>query len=215
MTWTKIGDEFGDQCWKLSDAAFRLHTEALVWSNRKHLDGRLDKDEMRLWAKRPEAADTLVGLGWWEDHGDHYQIVSHLGWQRTAAQWLHQSEVNKANQARRKTKRGKNSAKPSDESSDGSSDKPPIGNVSDKDGSSDRPPNNGSFNDSFNDSFNERDWTGQDRTGLLQEGVQQNGSVQNESGSPSLHCKFCSTELQPDQRNRGYCSADECLSEAW
>ena len=41
MTWTKLGDEYGDQCWKLSDSAHRLHTEALVWSNRRHLDGRL------------------------------------------------------------------------------------------------------------------------------------------------------------------------------
>jgi hypothetical protein len=106
MTWTKLGDEYGDQAWKLSDAAFRLHTEALVWSNRRHLDGRLDKDEMRLWAKRPEAAELLVTEGWWTDEGDYFQIVYHLGWQRTAAQWLHQSEVNKANQAKRKARRG-------------------------------------------------------------------------------------------------------------
>jgi len=106
MTWTKLGDEYGDHCWKLTDAAFRLHTEALVWSNRRHLDGRLAKDEMRLWAKRPEAADVLVAEGWWTDEGDYFQIVYHLGWQRTAAQWLHQSEVNKANQAKRKSRRG-------------------------------------------------------------------------------------------------------------
>ena len=43
MTWTKLGDEYGGECWELSDAAFRLHIEGLVWSNGKALDGRLAK----------------------------------------------------------------------------------------------------------------------------------------------------------------------------
>ena len=30
VTWTKLGDEFGDECWTLSDKAFRLHTEGLL-----------------------------------------------------------------------------------------------------------------------------------------------------------------------------------------
>jgi hypothetical protein len=120
MTWTKLGDEYGDQCWKLSDAAMRLHTEALVWSNRRHIDGRLDKDEMRQWAKRPEAATELVAYGWWSDEGDHYLIVYHLGWQRTAEEWLKQSEVNKANRAKGKARPVKR--KPINESSDESSD---------------------------------------------------------------------------------------------
>jgi hypothetical protein len=29
--WTKLGDEFGDATWNLSDAAFRTHVEALMW----------------------------------------------------------------------------------------------------------------------------------------------------------------------------------------
>ncbi len=41
MTWTKLGDEFGDECWTLSDAAYRLHVDGLVWSNRKGTDGQL------------------------------------------------------------------------------------------------------------------------------------------------------------------------------
>lgn len=120
MTWTKLGDEYGDQCWKLSDAAARLHTEALVWSNRRHIDGRLNKDEMRQWAKRPEAAAELVSYGWWTDEGDHYLIVYHLGWQRTAQEWLKQSEVNKANRAKGKARPVK--PKPIDEPSDEPSD---------------------------------------------------------------------------------------------
>ncbi|MGC7224587.1 hypothetical protein RBA13_22790, partial [Mycobacteroides abscessus subsp. massiliense] len=38
MTWTKLSDDYGDDCWRLSDAAFRTHTEGLCWSNRKLLD---------------------------------------------------------------------------------------------------------------------------------------------------------------------------------
>ena len=30
MTWTKTGDEFADECWTLSDAAYRLHLRVLL-----------------------------------------------------------------------------------------------------------------------------------------------------------------------------------------
>jgi hypothetical protein len=122
MTWTKLGDEFRGHCWQLPDSAFRLHAEGLIWSNDKHLDGRLAKDEMRLWAKRPEAADDLVAVGFWEDHGDHYQIIIHQGWQRTAAEWFHQSSVNARNRRKGKTRPVRPKDESSDESSDGSSD---------------------------------------------------------------------------------------------
>ncbi|WP_156738015.1 hypothetical protein [Mycobacterium scrofulaceum] len=97
MTWTKTGDEFADECWTLTDAAYRLHHEGLTWSNRKGTEGQLAKDDMRRWAKRPEAAEELVSVGWWEDHGQHYQIVHHLGYQRTREQVAHQSLVNAKN----------------------------------------------------------------------------------------------------------------------
>jgi hypothetical protein len=97
MTWTKIGDEFADHCWRLSDAAFRLHVEGLVWSNRKHLDGRLSKGEPWSWTRCPEAVTELVTKNWWEDCGDDYLILNHMGWQRTAEQWFHQSRVNTSN----------------------------------------------------------------------------------------------------------------------
>ena len=101
MTWTKLGDEFADECWTLSSDAFRLHTEGLVWSNRKATDGQLAKDDMRRWAKRPEAAEELVSIGWWEDRGEHYQIVHHLGYQRTKEEIAHQSNVNAENAKKR------------------------------------------------------------------------------------------------------------------
>ena len=59
MTWTKLSDDFSDDCWQLSDAAYRLHTEGLIWSNRKLLNLRLAKDEMRMWAKHPESAAAI------------------------------------------------------------------------------------------------------------------------------------------------------------
>lgn len=101
MTWTKLGDEFGDECWTLSDAAFRLHTEGLCWSNRMLTDGQLAKDEMRRWAHHPDAAEELVNVGWWENHGEHYQIIHHLGYQRTKKQIANQSIANQKNAARR------------------------------------------------------------------------------------------------------------------
>ena len=122
MTWTKTGDEFADECWTLSDAAYRLHHEGLTWSNRKDTDGQLAKDDMLRWAHRPEAAEELVAIGWWEDHGGHYQIVHHIGYQRTAEQIAHQSIVNRANRAKGKTRPVRAKSQSHDESSDESSD---------------------------------------------------------------------------------------------
>ena len=126
----------------LTDAAARLHTEGLVWSNRKGLDGRLHKDDLHRWAKRPEAADELVAVGWREDHGDHYQIIHHIGYQRTREQLAHQSIVNRANRAKGRAR----PVRPKDDSSDGSS--------------SESQPKD----DSSVDSSDERDRTGQART---------------------------------------------------
>ena len=125
MTWTKTGDEFADECWTLSDAAYRLHQEGLTWSNKKGTDGRLTKDDMVRWAKRPAAAEELVDRGWWEDHGQYYQIIHHLGYQRTAREVARQSIVNRANRAKGKTRPVRKKPPPddkSDDSSDHSSD---------------------------------------------------------------------------------------------
>lgn len=119
MTWTKLGDEFADECWTLSDAAFRLHVEGLLWANRMVTNGQLAKDDMRRWSHNPEAAEELVSVGWWEDHGGHYLIVHHLGYQRTKEQIARQSLVNRANRAKGKARPVR---KRPDESSDESSD---------------------------------------------------------------------------------------------
>ena len=122
MTWTKLGDEFTDECWTLTADAFRLHVEGLVWSNRKGMDGQLAKDDMLRWAHRPEAAEELVAIGWWEDHGGHYKIIHHIGYQRTREQIAKQSIVNRANRAKGKARPVRAKSQSHDESSDESSD---------------------------------------------------------------------------------------------
>ncbi len=126
MTWTKLSDDFSDDCWRLSDAAWRLHAEGLIWSNRKLLDLRLAKDEMRLWAKHPEAATELVDAGYWTDEGDAYFIVHHGIYQRTREQVQRQQEVNRRNRKSPKHPRpgreNRSRPRPDDSSNDSSDD---------------------------------------------------------------------------------------------
>jgi hypothetical protein len=97
VTWTKLSDDFSDDCWQLSDKAFRLHVEGLLWSNRKLTDLRLNKNELRRWAKHPEVVSELVEIGWWSDRGDHYLIIHHGMYQRSREAVLKQQEANKRN----------------------------------------------------------------------------------------------------------------------
>jgi len=90
VTWTKLSDDFADDCWTLSDAAFRLHVEGLTWSNRKLLDLRLAKDDVRRFAKHPEVATELVASGWWTDRGEYYDIQHHATYQRPREDVLRQ-----------------------------------------------------------------------------------------------------------------------------
>ena len=55
--WTKLGDEFSDEAWNLSDAAFRTHVEALMWSNRLGLDGMIPKRHFRKFTFSPDAEE--------------------------------------------------------------------------------------------------------------------------------------------------------------
>ena len=142
VTWTKLSDDFSDDCWQLSDAAWRLHVEGLIWSNRKLTDLVLRKDEIRRWAKHPESADELVAIGWWEDRGDHFFIVHHGAYQRSAEAVVRQQTANRENRA----KRGK-AAKPSREQAQGIK------------------ASNESSNESLDDSSDEMDGTGQDGPG--------------------------------------------------
>lgn len=105
MTWTKLGDEFSDAAAGLSDAAFRLHVEALGWSNRRLLDLVVPKRDVRRFAETPDpaaAAAELVAASWWVDRGDAWHIgLRFPEWQRDRVQVEHQRE-RKARDQRRK-----------------------------------------------------------------------------------------------------------------
>ena len=76
MTWTWIDDGFTDrrEVMALSDKAFRLHVEALVFSNRAGRDGALDPaDLVKLGRPDPVTVDELVRAGLWE--------ITDTGWQ--------------------------------------------------------------------------------------------------------------------------------------
>jgi hypothetical protein len=107
MAFTSLSDDFTDDCWSLSDQAHRLHVDGLVWSNRKLLDLRLPKDDLRRFAKHPEAAPELVACGWWSDEGDAYVIQHHGVYQRTKETVLNRQKVNVENGSKGGRPRGK------------------------------------------------------------------------------------------------------------
>lgn len=77
MTWTKLGDEFGDESWGLSDAAWRTHVEALMWSNRLGLDLMIPRRHLNRFAFTADpaaAAAELCATGWWKEDGDYWDI---------------------------------------------------------------------------------------------------------------------------------------------
>ena len=201
MTWTKLSDDYSDDNWTLSDAAFRLHTEGLNWSNRKLLDLRLAKDEMRLWAKRPEAAPELVANGWWRDDGDAYVIVHHGCYQRTREQVLNQQEVNQQNAQ----KGGRPKGPPRERAPRKPHKKKETDSVSD---SVSRPAER---TDSVSDSSTERDGTGQDR----ETGVRPVEKSEPVSGNGQPVCRYCGGELKySSAQARGYCNKPACIAVA-
>ena len=82
MTWTKLTDDYGDQHAQLSDAAFRTHTEGLLWVMRRERGARFPKRELRRFAETPQpedAAAELVVANLWADHGTEYEVVAQYG----------------------------------------------------------------------------------------------------------------------------------------
>ena len=89
MTWTKLGEEFGDEARGLTDAEFRTHVEALGRSNRRLLDLYVPKRDLRRFAETadPEAAAaSLATKGWWFDAGEAWLVgVRFPEWQLEGA----------------------------------------------------------------------------------------------------------------------------------
>lgn len=90
MTWTKLGSEWPDEARDLSDAAYRLHVDALCYSNRRGIDLDLPKRDLPRFAEVADAeaaARELVDRGLWEDRRDHWWIGCRFPeWQRTRSQ---------------------------------------------------------------------------------------------------------------------------------
>lgn len=127
MTWTKLSDDFSDECWTLSDAAFRLLVEMLNYSNRKLLDCRIPKADLRRFAKNPEAADELAAGTWIADGGDVWIVTYHSLYQPSRERVIAIRDRNVKNG--RKGGRPKNPSNP-EQNPDGN----PAGNPPGRDG---------------------------------------------------------------------------------
>lgn len=142
MSWSKLSDDFADDCWTLSDKAFRLHVEGLCWSNRKLLDCRIPVDDLRKFAKHPEILPELLDAGWWERDGDVLVIRHHAQYQRLRQAVVNQQAANQAN--------GKKGGRPRRE-------------IARTDSVSERVTETESLSESLSESETERDRPGQDR----------------------------------------------------
>lgn len=97
MTWSKLSDDFGLDTWSLSDAAFRLHVEGLLWSNRNLLDGELMNDDLERLKARA-AVSELIDKGFWSaQRAGGYRILHHMGYQPTSEQVIARQAANRAN----------------------------------------------------------------------------------------------------------------------
>jgi hypothetical protein len=112
VTWTKLGDEFPAEARDLSDAAFRTHVEALVWSNTRLLDLRIPKGDLKRFAESlcvDLAVAELVQSGWWRDRGATWDVGrKHPEWQPSRKSV---EEIRAAWRARDRRRRSKRSNK--------------------------------------------------------------------------------------------------------
>jgi hypothetical protein len=101
MTWVKLDDQFPihRKVGALSDAAFRLHVEALCWSARNLTDGAIETEELRTVTRigRPERyAAELVRWGAWRETETGWEIHDYLDYQQSRSKVLHMREVRAA-----------------------------------------------------------------------------------------------------------------------
>jgi len=81
MTWTKLSDDFTEQCESLSDAAFRTHVEALIWSMKRENGGMIPMGDVKRLAEsehRNEAVAELVEQRFWTQLDNGYRIEHHM-----------------------------------------------------------------------------------------------------------------------------------------
>lgn len=111
VTWTKLSDDFGDECAALSDAAFRTHVEGLLWVMRRETGGALTPRDVRRFAETTNPLDAiaeLVGADLWRETTTGWHIVHGMNHQPTPeevqARKAQAAARSKAYRARRGTK---------------------------------------------------------------------------------------------------------------
>jgi hypothetical protein len=107
MTWTKLSDDFAEECADLSDAAFRTHVEGLLWTMRRETDGTLRPRDVPRLAESPDwqaGVEELVRVGFWEQCDNGYLIVHHMEHQ-PEAEVIEARRRNDAERQRRKRRK--------------------------------------------------------------------------------------------------------------
>ncbi|HEY9376068.1 MAG TPA: hypothetical protein VIQ02_03115, partial [Jiangellaceae bacterium] len=100
MTFTYLSDDYADDTWTLSNDAYRLHADGLVWSNRKLLDLRIPLDDLPRFSRCPDAVGELLDGKWWRLDGDVYVIRHHAQYQATREAVLKRQETSRLNGAK-------------------------------------------------------------------------------------------------------------------
>jgi hypothetical protein len=81
VSWLKKSDDFGRDCRDLSDAAYRLHDEGLLWVMYRENGGRFPKRELYWFAGTldpDKAVAELLACGFWLDLVTDYEIKHHM-----------------------------------------------------------------------------------------------------------------------------------------
>lgn len=79
MTWTKLSDDFADDCERvgLSPRAAWAHVQGLLWTMRRETGGVLDDIDVRRAIREPDAIAELVAVGFWETRPTGGYVIRH------------------------------------------------------------------------------------------------------------------------------------------
>lgn len=81
MTWLKLSDDYTDRMEFVSDAAFRLHTEALVAVMKRETGPWLSQSRLMRSTTVRDADRAIVELlecGFWRERDGGYELIEHM-----------------------------------------------------------------------------------------------------------------------------------------
>ncbi len=86
MTWVRLDDRFAEhpKVVGLSDAAFRLHVNALCYAARNLTDGHIPVGAIRALRGQRRTVVALITAGCWEECDDGWAIHDYLGYNPSA-----------------------------------------------------------------------------------------------------------------------------------